>query len=77
MSELAAIHISQRLSYLSTVWNAGRLIFCVREGYRNYPAAMAARLTHNELIKVKPRSGFEPEWNRSAGDCVAAPPPWQ
>lgn len=25
----------------------------------------------------KPRSGFEPGLNRSAGDCVTAPPPWQ
>ncbi len=27
--------------------------------------------------KKKPRSGFEPGLNRSAGDCVTAPPPWQ
>ena len=26
---------------------------------------------------MKPRSGFEPGLNRSAGDCVTAPPPWQ
>ncbi len=29
------------------------------------------------LKKNKPRSGVEPDWNRSAGDCVAVPPPWQ
>ena len=42
----AAIRSSRGLSYLSTIWNAGRLIFCVRNGYRNYPAAMAAILTY-------------------------------
>jgi hypothetical protein len=26
---------------------------------------------------LKPRSGFEPEWYCSAGNCVAAPPPWR
>lgn len=26
---------------------------------------------------MKPRSGFEPGLNRSAGDRVTAPPPWQ
>ena len=25
----------------------------------------------------KPRSGLEPEWYCSAGNCVAAPPPWR
>ncbi len=25
---------------------------------------------------MEPRSGVEPDCNRSAGDCVAVPPPW-
>jgi hypothetical protein len=27
-------------------------------------------------IKKKPRPRVELDWNRSAGDCVAVPPPW-
>ena len=41
---MAAIQSSRRLAYFSTVRNVDRLIFCVRDGYRSFPAAMAARL---------------------------------
>ena len=41
---MAAIQSSRRLAHFSTVRNAGRLIFCVRDGYRSCPAAMAAKL---------------------------------
>ena len=41
---IAAIQSSQGLSHLSTIKNVGRLICCVRDGYRNYPSAMAAML---------------------------------
>jgi len=41
----------------------------------NYPDLI--RNLCNDLKKWKPRSGVEPDWNRSAGDCVAVPPPWQ
>ena len=43
------MHSSQRLSHFSTVYNAGRLIFCVRDGYRSYPAALAAVLNLYEM----------------------------
>ena len=41
---MAAIQSSRRLAYFSTVRNVDRLIFCVRDGYRSDPAAMAAKL---------------------------------
>jgi hypothetical protein len=41
---MAAIQSSRRLAYFSTVRNVGRLIYCVRDGYRSDTAAMAARL---------------------------------
>ena len=41
------MQISQGLSYLSTVNNVGRLIFCVRNGNRSGPATMAAILISN------------------------------
>ena len=41
---MAAIQSSRRLAHFSTVRNAGRLIYCVRDGYRSYTAAMAAIL---------------------------------
>ena len=41
---MAAIQSSRRLAYFSTVRNVGRLIYCVRDGYRSCPAAMAATL---------------------------------
>ncbi len=43
--------LSQRLSYSSTHWNAGRLIFRVRDGYGSDPAALAA---------LTPICGIEP-----------------
>ena len=46
---MAAIRSSQRLAHLSTVRNVDRLIYCVRDGYRSSPAAMAARLKSYEL----------------------------
>ena len=47
---MAAIQSSRRLSYFSTVRNAGGLIFCVRDGYRNCPAAVAAKLTFTIIV---------------------------
>lgn len=46
---MAAIRSSQRLAHLSTVRNVDRLIYCVRDGYRSCPAAMAARLRSYEV----------------------------
>lgn len=43
---MAAIQSSRRLAHFSTVRNAGRLICCVRDGYRSDPAAMAATLSY-------------------------------
>ena len=40
---MAAIPNSQRLSHFSTKGNVGRLIYCVRDGNRSAPAAMAAK----------------------------------
>ena len=41
---MATIHSSQRLAHFSTVRNVDRLIYCVRDGYRSFPVAMAAIL---------------------------------
>ena len=41
---MATIQSSRRLAHFSTVRNVDRLIYCVRDGYRSYPAAMAAIL---------------------------------
>ena len=41
---MTAIQSSRRLAHFSTIRNVDRLIFCVRDGYRSYPAAMAAIL---------------------------------
>ena len=46
---MAAIRSSQRLAHLSTVRNVDRLIYCVRDGYRSCPDAMAARLRSYEV----------------------------
>ena len=57
------MYSSQRLSHFSTVYNAGRLIFCVRDGYRSDPAAMAAVLNLCEMewmkAKARIRTGME------------------
>ena len=52
----AAIRGSRRLAHFSTAWNAGRLIFCVRYGYRSIPAAMAAERLSLSLICDKYRA---------------------
>ena len=39
---MAANEFSRGLAYLSTDSHVGRLIFCVRYGYRSFPSAMAA-----------------------------------
>ena len=39
---MATIQSSRRLAHFSTIRNVDRLICCVRDGYRSYPAAMAA-----------------------------------
>ncbi len=41
---MATIQSSRRLAHFSTIRNVDRLICCVRDGYRSYPAAMAAIL---------------------------------
>ena len=41
---MATIQSSRRLAHFSTVRNVDRLIYCVRDGYRSVPAAMAATL---------------------------------
>ena len=43
---MATIQSSRRLAHFSTVRNVDRLICCVRDGYRSYPAAMAAILSY-------------------------------
>lgn len=49
---------SQRLSYSSTRWNAGGLIFRVRDGYGSCPAAVAASM---------PIRGIEPQSQTTIG----------
>ena len=44
----AAIQASRRLAHFSTTENAGKLIFCVRYGYRSFLAAMAAEKTFSK-----------------------------
>ena len=45
---MTAIQSFRRLAHFSTVRNVDRLICCVRDGYRSYPAAMAAILSYKE-----------------------------
>ena len=48
MVNMTAIQSFRRLAHFSTVRNVDRLICCVRDGYRSYPAAMAAILSYKE-----------------------------
>ena len=64
----AAMQISQGLSYLSTVNNVGRLIFCVRKENRSCPAAMAAVLL---LILMDESQGPDSNRNGIALQAIA------
>ncbi len=71
---MAAIQSSRRLAHFSTVRNVDRLIYCVRDGYRSDPAAMAATLKPiNGIAKKFQRNFLE---SRKTGKVVYCAAYW-
>ena len=72
MSGQAANQLSQRLAHSSTRWNAGGLIFRVRDGYGSGPAAMAALIPTNGIEPLPPADPGH-QYRRTTSVCKCDP----